>query len=204
MVSTIFIKKNVKLTFSKIAIKKGNFSQIHMVGLNEFFQKEILKKYFQEYRPYIIPFVMFLFLTIIPIEGYIMGSGFGYGVRGICYRFQITGLGESFIPISYEFQYVLSGLISGKNMYALFIWAGGSVLFGLATMLQFLNCIEFRQIQKRLSLLFFTISIFLFIVSEMVYYSPFFYGPSGVCVLFGIPVVIALCWMMWQEKKDNA
>ena len=152
--------------------------------------------------PNIFPFIFFFFLTIIPIEVFILGEGYGYGIRGMCYKYQITGLGDSFIPINYEFQYILSGLISGRNMYATFVWAGGALIFGISTMLMFIGQLSDLSINKKNISNGIFLSVGLFLLSDIIHYGPLFFGPSGIAIPFGIPFLLYLGWVIREQDSD--
>lgn len=149
-----------------------------------------------------IPFILFFFLTIIPIEIYVLGEGYGYGIRGMCYKYQVTGLGDSFIPINYEFQYILSGLISGKNMYAIVVWAAGSLLFGISTMLMFITQVSDKKFKHNTISIGIFLSAGLFLLSDIIHYGPLFSGPSGLALPFGIPILIYLGWLIREQNSD--
>ena len=154
----------------------------------------------RSHTPVVLAFFLFFFLVLIPIEFYILGEGYGYGLRGICYRYQITSMGDSFIPISYEVQYVLSGILTGKSGYAILIWALGSIFSGLSTMFLFYFLICKSPYLKILSAGGIVFASILFIISDMLQYGLLFFGPSGVAIPVALPLLFLLGWFVYHIR----
>lgn len=146
----------------------------------------------------LLPFLLFLFLVLIPVEFYIMGQGFGFGIKGICYQYQVTYLGNSFMPITYENQYVLSGIITGKNAYAIFVWTLGAIIFGIATGSLFFSAACQSRVFQMISAGGVIVASILFILSDMLKYGLFFSGPAGLALPFALPLLLFLGWVIYR------
>jgi hypothetical protein len=133
-------------------------------------------------------------MFICPLHFFIIGDDNGYGIQGFFYRYQISSYGISFIPITNEIGYVTSGLIDGKSAISILLWALGSFTFSLAF---FLFLLKFHELQekhiKRISSLLF-ISIVILILSSFAQYGFFFFGPAGISILIGIPLLFGVGW----------
>lgn len=157
--------------------------------------------FMQDHAPVALAILLFFVLVLIPVEFYIMGEGYGYGIRGICYKYQVSYLGESFIPISYEISYILSGLVSGKSADAIIVWSAGALVFGTATMLSWFHLL-FPKPALRLSAAAGIIGgCVLFLVSDIIQYGPFFSGPAGIALPFAIPLVLLLGWLVYRMQN---
>lgn len=142
-----------------------------------------------------------VFYFFIPVQFFIMGEGYGYGIQGFTYRYQITTQGVSFIPISYELGYILNGTITGKSVYSILFWIAGSISFAIGITL-LLMMYDFEKLMyNKLGSFFLFSSIICTILSSTIQYGPFFFGPAGISVLIGIPVLIILSWFVYTNSE---
>lgn len=193
---------------------RDKFISLPLINLNQIYHVIVLSSYTmdifwfntdinhkQKNIQLFLAILLFLFLTLIPIEFYIMGEGYGYGIKGICYKYQISYLGDSFIPLSYELSYVISGTLSGKTTYAIMAWILGSILFGSATMAYWFYLLSPLPLLRIVSTGGIMGGSFLFLVSDMIQYGPFFSGPAGIALPFAIPLVLLLGWLVYRVQN---
>ena len=90
-----------------------------------------------------------LITLVIPINIYIIGNFLGAGLQTPLFRFQITGYGSSFIPITQDLFYIISGIYKGKTALSIFFWVIG-VCFLVSTILfLFLEAGTSYKVKKR-------------------------------------------------------
>ena len=141
--------------------------------------------------------LLFLFLFFIPIHFFILGEGYGYGIQGLCYRYQIGSQEISFIPLSYELGYVLSDTITGKSAGSILCWILGTITFSLGTIIFLIgNESQYSRIVGILIL----ISAGGFIISSIFQYGFFFSGPAGISILVGVPALFALGMIIMGDQ----
>jgi hypothetical protein len=153
--------------------------------------------------PVLLAIILFFFLVLIPVEFYILGEGYGYGIKGICYKYQVSSFGDSFIPISSEISYVVSGKISGKSAYAILVWAGGALLFGCATLLYWYYLLSFTPALRISAAAGIIGASLLFLISEMLQYGPFFFGSAGIALPVTIPLLFLTGWFVYKVKAPE-
>jgi hypothetical protein len=138
-------------------------------------------------------------MFICPLHFFIIGDGNGYGIQGFFYRYQISSYGISFIPITNEIGYVTSGLIDGKSAISILLWSFSTFIFSLVF---FFFLLMFHELKKKnytqISGLLVISSIFM-ILSSFSQYGFYFYGPAGVSILIGIPILIGIAWIIRNE-----
>lgn len=137
-------------------------------------------------RSWIIPFSLMVFFFFLPLQCFIIGDGLGLGVQGAAYRYQITGSGISLIPITYEINYVTSGIYSMKTAVSVLLWVIGTLVL---TCTLVLSLIHTGQMNTRLLQVYITGisgSIIFYLASLVAQYGLFFSGPAGITLPAGI------------------
>jgi hypothetical protein len=144
-------------------------------------------------RRYIVFFAICLIFFVLPLQIFIMGDFTGIGVQGAVYRYQTSGYGTFFIPITREIVFVLNGTLSGRTALSVILWLSGSVLLACTTIFAFLHVNNktenyYRQIATGL-----IASCLIYLGSCIAQYGFFLHGMSG----FTLPVgIIAIpCWI---------
>jgi uncharacterized protein (TIGR04206 family) len=152
---------------------------------------------------YRIPLILQILVFIIPINIYVIGDWLGTGVQWALFRYQQTYLGTSFIPVTKDISYVLTGVIGGRSGISFILWAAGVLLFIIATILVILaNVNEDSSLVRKASLVTITGAVLL-TVSVIMQYGIFFSSQSGFAIPIGIPVILIIGWWMYQEKFED-
>lgn len=142
-----------------------------------------------------------------PINFFILGNDFGYGIQGFTYRYQVTNQGTSFIPISYELGYILTQTVSGKTVYSTIFWLLGTGLYTIGLIIFLLLCDSETKKSLKIPVIFMIFSGISFCCSCMTQYGLLFFGPSGISFLFGVPIIFLLTWKIFtiplQMKLEN-
>jgi hypothetical protein len=117
-------------------------------------------------------------LFFIPLNFFTFVGGIGYGIQWPFFRYQVTSLGDSVIPLARDLFYVTSGLITGKSIiFYIFPVFSAMVLF-----IAFLFAMANRtKISGFLTIASGLISL----VSSIVQYGITFHGAMGTCIPFG-------------------
>lgn len=137
-------------------------------------------------RTWIISLGLCLFFFIIPLQFFVIGDNYGWGVQGAVYRYQVTSVGDSLIPIPYEISYVISGIYSGFSALSVLLWTSGSLLLGSITLFSLIRWNNLSRSDIRIILLGLTGVLILYCSSCIGRYGPFFSGPAGFCLPAGI------------------
>jgi hypothetical protein len=153
-------------------------------------------------RRYLVFFVLCLIFFILPLQVFIMGDFTGIGVQGAVYRYQTSGYGTYFFPITREITFVLNGTYFGRTALSVLLWISGTVLLACTTIFAFLHVNRttdnyYRQVAWGL-----IASCGIYLGSCIAQYGFFLKGMSG----FSLPVgIIAIpCWIMVLYYYRNA
>jgi hypothetical protein len=145
-------------------------------------------------RRYPIFFALCLIFFILPLQIFIMGDFTGIGVQGAVYRYQTSGYGTFFFPITREIVYVLNGTLSGRTALSILLWVSGTILLACTTIFAFLHVHDttenyYQQIAWGL-----IVSCGIYLGSCIAQYGFFFKGMSGTSLPVGI--IAILCWII--------
>ncbi len=151
---------------------------------------------------YRIPLILQCLVFFIPINIYVIGDWLGTGVQWALLRYQQTYLGNSLILVTKDITYVLTGVISGRSGISYVLWTAGVILFIIATILVILaNTGEDSAMVRKASLVTITGALLL-TGSVIMQYGIFFTSQSGFAIPVGIPVILIIGWLMYQEKFE--
>lgn len=127
---------------------------------------------------------------IFPFQVYIIGNETGIGIEGALYRYQVTGYGNSLIPVTSDIMYVANGIYSGKTALSIILWALGTVLLTFTTIFGLI--FAFTERSDYLQQIFLGIlgSCCCYIASCIAQYGFFFHGPAGVSIPIGIFLLV--------------
>jgi hypothetical protein len=151
---------------------------------------------------HLIIILLLLFFFIIPIEFFVLGDGYGYGVKGFTYQYQVTTQGVSLIPITYEMDYILNGTITGKTATSILLWITGVIIYLIGMAVFLLTYDLKKRVFNRICTFFIFSSVLLVIFSSMLQYGIFFSGPAGISVLIGLPLLIGLSWYLVYNGRS--
>ena len=153
-------------------------------------------------RRYLVFFTLCLIFFIIPLQVFIMGDFTGIGVQGAVYRYQTSGYGTYFLPITREIVFVLNGTLSGRTALSVILWVSGTLLLACTIIYAFIHVHDntenyYRQVAYGL-----IASCWIYLGSCIAQYGFFLKGMSG----FSLPLgIIAIpCWIIILYYYRNA
>lgn len=152
-------------------------------------------------RTWIIPLVLLLFVFFIPLQVYVIGDGEGYGIQGAIYRYQVTGYGESLIPLPWEITYITTGIYTGLPALSILLWILGTVLLVQITMTSLIHGDRSTLPAYRRMYLGLLIAAALYLGSCIARYGLFFSGPAGLSLPLGV-VILALFSVIFYLYTD--
>jgi hypothetical protein len=144
-------------------------------------------------RRFIVPLLLLVIFFIFPLQIFIIGNETGIGIQGAVYRYQVTGYGNSLIPVTSEIMYIVKGNYTGKTAFSVILWALGSLLLTITTWFAFVYSDGNRPDYHRLIGLGLTISCVCYLLSCIIQYGIFFQGSSGSSFPVGIGII--LIWL---------
>jgi len=151
---------------------------------------------------YNLIFLLLILFFIFPIEFFVIGEGYGYGIKGFTYQYQITSQGVSLIPITYELEYIINGTIKGKTYLSIIYWITGTSLNMLGLTLYLLIYDLKKPNINRICAGFILLSTIFVILSSITQYGFLFSGPAGISILIGMPLLIGSLWYLNIIDKD--
>jgi hypothetical protein len=107
------------------------------------------------------------------------------------FRYQMTGQGNSLIPITRELGYVTSGIYSGKSALSVILWAAGTVVLAATTLLSLIYWNRLPQSRFKIILAGLIAAGILYLGSCVARYGPFLSGPAG----FSLPVGVVILFL---------
>lgn len=151
-----------------------------------------------------IPLVLVLILFIIPLNMYVIGPWIGTGVQWALFRYQDTSYGTSLITLMQDFEYITTGILTGKTVFSIAFWIAGTILLVIASITLGVMVLEEMNDKRQLPGLMVVASSILFLASCMTQYGPFFSGPAGFSIPIGIPLVLVVGWLIYSKTiGDN-
>jgi len=143
-----------------------------------------------------------LVFFVLPLQVFIMGDFMGIGVQGAVYRYQTSGYGTYFIPITRELTFILNGTLSGRTALSVILWISGTVLLVCTTIFAFLHVHDTTENYYRQVAYGLIAACGIFLGSCIAQYGFFLKGMSG----FSLPVgIIAIpCWIAVLYYYQNA
>jgi len=146
-----------------------------------------------------IPLVLVLLLFIIPLNVYVIGEWIGTGVQWALLRYQETSYGVSLITLSRDYEFIISGFLTGKTAVSIAFWITGTILFIIAFIALGVMVLEGMNEKKHLPGLLVIASGILYLASCMTQYGPLFRGPAGFSIPVGIPLILAVGWLIYSK-----
>lgn len=138
----------------------------------------------------IFPIYLLILCFILPLNFFIIGEDMGIGMQGAFYRYQVTGYGTGFFPLTQDLSYIISGIYEGKTALSVVIWAIAAVFLAIATTLALITYIE--PADKRANIVCFLMAFagVGFLISVIIQYGPFLQGPAGLSIPFEVPALL--------------
>jgi len=157
----------------------------------------------------LIGIILLFICFIIPLHFFIMGDGVGFGLQGVLYQYKVSGYGSYLFPVTQDMSYSLVGTYTGKTMVSNLLWALGSLCIIVATILWLVNNSGIHRFDWLSGVLLMVAGV-TYLISVMFQYGVFFYGPAGISIPFGIPLLIGIGYLMMKsgtldrtEEKDE-
>lgn len=138
---------------------------------------------------------------IMPVQIYLIGGDLGIGLQGACYRYQITVYGNSFILISQDVNYIVTGLYGGRTAISGVVWVGSVITLFFGTMIALIPDVADKNTRATIicSLTFLTGIGFL--LALIIQYGYFLNGPSGTSLPVGIPLLLVFSLYGYLNKE---
>jgi len=151
-------------------------------------------------RTWIIAAGLCLFCSIIPLQCFIMGNGYGVGIQDAMFRYQVTPWGNSVFPITEELQFVSQGIYSGKSALMVIFWAAGTVTLTITTCLSlcYWNWLPPRYFRYILAGA--GGAAVLYLASCIAQYGPFFNGPAGISLPAGVVILVIFTVFLYRYQ----
>lgn len=155
-----------------------------------------------------IPLILLLLLFVIPLNIYVIGDWIGTGVQWALFRYQDTVFGTSLITLTSEFEYIISGTLTGRTAFSISFWIVGIVLLVIAFITLAAMIAEEMKEKTHIPGLLVIASGILLLLSCITQYGLQFSGPAGFCIPVGIPFTLVLGWLIysrtWQGNEKKA
>lgn len=146
-----------------------------------------------------VPLFLVLLLFIIPLNLYVIGEWMGTGVQWALFRYQETVFGTSLITLTKDFEYITTGILTGKTAVSIALWIAGTALLIIALLALAVMILEEMDEKKHYPGIMVMGSGVLFLLSCMVQYGPFFSGPAGLSIPIGIPLMLVVGWLIYSK-----
>ncbi len=141
--------------------------------------------------------LMNFLLFVIPINIYVIGEWFGTGIQWVFLRYQQTFIGNCFIPISSDLEFILLGIYNGKTAISVVVWSFAVCLILISLILLVADPKE-KTVKRKYCGGILIFAGILFLGSCMIQYGLLFNGPAGICIPIGVPAILIAGWWMWS------
>jgi hypothetical protein len=143
-----------------------------------------------------------LLLVFIPVNIYVIGNWLGTGIQWVFFRYQLTYIGPSFIPVTWDLLYILNGVIGGKTGLSLTLSVIGATIILISIILVLINYLaDFRSSLVPAILL--AGGICALLLGTIVQYGITFHASSGFCIPVGIPLFMGYCLWTLSTERGN-
>jgi hypothetical protein len=149
----------------------------------------------------LIGFLLLLLCFILPLHIYIIGGNLGAGIQGAFFRFQVTGIGDSFIFLNQDLGYVITGIYTGKTALSILVWIIADILLLFGTALYLIEPGERTVHISKKTGLFIIASGGIFLLSCFIQYGYFLHGVAGTSIPVGVPLIVISGWFI-QYHSD--
>jgi hypothetical protein len=157
-------------------------------------------------RTVIIAIALCFCCFFLPIQVYLIGGNSGFGLETALYRFQVTGQGNSLIPLTTDLSYVTGGMYTGRTALSVCFWISGTLILILTTIFSLIYAWQLTRKQIRVIKFALAGSGILFLISCFFQYGLLLRGAAGVSMPIGILVIILVVYMLhsfeqWFEQN---
>jgi hypothetical protein len=150
----------------------------------------------------IITIVLLAVCFIIPLHFFVLGHDVGYGIQGAYYQLKVTGYGTNFFTATSDLMYAIKGTYTGRTLVSDILWLTGSVLLTIGTISWLLDNPSTPRFIPYSGILI-IMSAVLYLISAMLQYGLFFYGPAGISIPYGIPLIIFIGYLILKFKSHS-
>jgi hypothetical protein len=150
----------------------------------------IIKKFDSTFFRFIYPLIF-----VIPLSIFFVGDRPGIGIQWAFFRYQMTDTGNNFIPITNSLLFVKPGP-SALGEYLLF--------FGILSLVISYILLYYRttgSVQRAALLTMFGAVLILY--SCIAQYGVLLFGPAGISLPVGIPIILALGILMYRYTPET-
>jgi hypothetical protein len=133
---------------------------------------------------------------VLPLQVFIIGNDSGIGIQGAVYRYQMTGSGNSLIPITNEITYVTSGLYSGRSAFSVIFWVMGTIILSAITAYSLIYWDGITLNQIRIMTICLAVAGIGYIGSCIAQYGLFLNGPAGISLPFGVVMIFSFAFFL--------
>jgi hypothetical protein len=150
-----------------------------------------------------LTYIIAILLLVLPYNIYLIGDGVGAGIQSPILNYKVTYLGTSLTHEFTELNYALSGVYQGKTALSVMAWFFGFVLLLIALILVILGSYREYPIIIQRSGYIFTIAGLLFLISIFIQYGVLFFGPAGISIPIGIPLIFYVGWYLIHTPRER-
>jgi hypothetical protein len=168
----------------------------------------VLTKEYHCVRTAIIALALCFCCFLLPIQVYLIGGNTGFGIETALFRYQVTGQGNSLIPLTTDLSYVTGGIYTGRTALSVGFWISGTLLLICTTIFSLIYAWQMTQKQIRIIKYALAGAGILFLVSCLFQYGLLLNGAAGVSMPIGILVLILVLYVLhsfehWFEYDDT-
>jgi hypothetical protein len=147
-----------------------------------------------------LPLVLQALIFFVPLNIYIIGDGLATGLQWALFRYQQSYLGNSFILVSRDFNYISQGILTGTSAISGIAWIIGSILLVIAFIVTLLSYAEHNPKNMNYGALCTIAAGVLFGISVLVQYGLLLSNLHGFCVPVGIPLILITGGWIYHEN----
>ena len=143
------------------------------------------------------------FLFFIPLNLYIIGKNFGFGIQWSLFLYQ-ESVSNNYVSIFQNINYIIYGYYTGMTALSVWLWMLGAILMIIALVSTFAIKSDMLYSSKMTGIIIFCSGL-VFLFSIIVQYGPLFHGPAGTAIPIGLPVLFVIGgWMYMEGQKEEA
>lgn len=141
---------------------------------------------------------------ILPMNIYVIGDAtIGAGLQSPLVRFQQTYVGTSVITVFRDFDYVVSGIITGRSALSILLQLCGTTLLVAAIVYFAVKRQEaYGSFRKPLALLVGGAGG-AYLLSCLTQFGPLLHGPAGLSIPVGVPLILAVAVYILKAEDDE-
>jgi len=139
-------------------------------------------------------------LNVLPSTIFVIGDWIGAGIQFPWFSYIVTIQGTSLISALTNLNYATSGILSPKTAISIVLWEAGTVILAAATCLLLYEQAKAAPTHRWPGLLILLAGL-AEVASLMQQYGPLFYGPAGLAIPVGLPLVFVVGWWVYRYEE---